>query len=98
MRKEFFNLETFDTIEATQAALDHWVIGYNTEREHQSIGDVPPIKRFELATTPRARPSKSSTARWPKHPRHRGHGESDGWSTPGAGSVCSPSAITSVAI
>lgn len=49
MRKEFFNLETFDTIEATQAALDHWVIGYNTEREHQSIGDVPPIKRFELA-------------------------------------------------
>jgi transposase InsO family protein len=49
MRKEFFNLATFDTIEATQAALDDWVIGYNTEREHQSIGDVPPIRRFELA-------------------------------------------------
>jgi transposase InsO family protein len=55
MRKEFFNLHTFDTIEATQAALDEWVVGYNTEREHQSIGDVAPIKRFELAvTTPRA--------------------------------------------
>ena len=26
----------------------YWVIGYNTEREHQSIGDVPPIRRFEL--------------------------------------------------
>jgi hypothetical protein len=26
MRKEFFNLETFDTIEATQAALDDWVL------------------------------------------------------------------------
>jgi transposase InsO family protein len=49
MRKEFFDLGTFDTIEATQAALDEWVISYNTEREHQSIGDVPPIRRFELA-------------------------------------------------
>jgi transposase InsO family protein len=49
MRKEFFDLCTFDTIEATQAALDQWVTLYNTEREHQSIGDVPPIRRFELA-------------------------------------------------
>src|SRR5580698_8129908 len=54
MRKEFFDLHTFDTIEATQEALDLWVHGYNTEREHQSIGDVPPIKRFELAANPRA--------------------------------------------
>jgi transposase InsO family protein len=49
MRKEFFELHTFDTIEAAQAALDEWVNSYNTEREHQSIGDVAPIKRFELA-------------------------------------------------
>jgi transposase InsO family protein len=54
MRKEFFDLDTFDTIEATQEALDQWVERYNTEREHQSIGDVPPIRRFELAQrTPR---------------------------------------------
>jgi transposase InsO family protein len=51
MRKEFFDLKAFDTIEATQGALDEWVNSYNTEREHQSIGDVPPIKRFELATS-----------------------------------------------
>jgi transposase InsO family protein len=49
MRKEFFELYTFDTVEATQAALDEWVDSYNTDREHQSIGDVPPIRRFELA-------------------------------------------------
>jgi hypothetical protein len=49
MRKEFFDLHTFDTMEATQEALDQWVHGYNTQREHQSIGDVPPIRRFELA-------------------------------------------------
>jgi transposase InsO family protein len=49
MRKEFFDLHTFDTIEAAQAALDAWVLSYNTQREHQSIGDVAPIARFELA-------------------------------------------------
>jgi hypothetical protein len=49
MRKEFFDLGTFDTMEATQEALDAWVHSYNTEREHQSIGDVPPLRRFELA-------------------------------------------------
>jgi transposase InsO family protein len=32
MRKEFFDLHTFDTIEETQAALDAWVLSYNFER------------------------------------------------------------------
>jgi transposase InsO family protein len=56
MRRDFFDLHTFDTIEATQAALDEWVLSYNTEREHQSIGDVPPIRRFELAAARRSEP------------------------------------------
>jgi transposase InsO family protein len=50
MRKEFFSLHTYDTIEACQAALDEWVDSYNTLREHQAIGDVAPIRRFELRT------------------------------------------------
>lgn len=49
MRKEFFSDESFETIDDMQVALDRWVVGYNTEREHQSLGDVPPIRRFELA-------------------------------------------------
>jgi transposase InsO family protein len=49
MRKEFFSLNTFDTLEQMQAALDAWVDEYNTNREHQAIGDVAPIRRFELA-------------------------------------------------
>jgi transposase InsO family protein len=49
MRKEFFSERSFDTIEEMQAALDVWVCDYNNEREHQSLGDVPPIRRFELA-------------------------------------------------
>jgi len=49
MRKEFFSIQRFDTIDQTQAALDAWVVHYNHEREHQAIGDVAPITRFELA-------------------------------------------------
>jgi transposase InsO family protein len=49
MRKEFFVDRIFDTLEQAQEALDTWVNDYNTNREHQAIGDVAPIRRFELA-------------------------------------------------
>jgi transposase InsO family protein len=49
LRKDFFSDNSFDSIEEMQAALDVWVVNYNNEREHQSLGDVPPIRRFELA-------------------------------------------------
>jgi hypothetical protein len=52
MRKEFFSLRTFGTLESAQRDLDAWIDHYNTEREHQAIGDVAPIRRFELARTP----------------------------------------------
>ncbi|HEV2370522.1 MAG TPA: integrase core domain-containing protein [Acidimicrobiales bacterium] len=49
LRAEFFNLHVFETIEGAQAGLDAWVAHYNYERDHQSIGDVPPATRFALA-------------------------------------------------
>lgn len=49
IRKDFLKGRSFDTIEEAQAALDRWVESYNHEREHQSLGDQPPIRRFELA-------------------------------------------------
>lgn len=49
LRKDFFSERCFETISEAQQALDVWVKGYNQQREHQSIGDVPPIRRFELA-------------------------------------------------
>ena len=51
LRAEFFgpNDYTFETLAEAQAALDAWVVGYNTERPHQSIGMVPPLERFRLA-------------------------------------------------
>jgi hypothetical protein len=49
LKKEFLTDRTFESIEDAQAAIDGWVVGYNTERPHQGIGMVPPIRRFELA-------------------------------------------------
>ena len=49
MRKEFFADGRFATLKEAQRALDAWVSDYNTNREHQGIGDVAPIRRFELA-------------------------------------------------
>jgi transposase InsO family protein len=48
MRKECFAERTFGSIGQAQEALDAWVSHYNHHREHQAIGDVPPIRRFEL--------------------------------------------------
>jgi transposase InsO family protein len=49
IRKELLSEHTFTSIEQAQAELDAWVARYNSEREHQAIGDVPPVRRFELA-------------------------------------------------
>jgi transposase InsO family protein len=49
MRREFFADRCFETLEQAQRDLDAWVSDYNTNREHQGIGDVAPVRRFELA-------------------------------------------------
>jgi len=49
IRKEFLADRLFPSIELAQQTLDGWVWHYNHEREHQAIGDVAPIIRFELA-------------------------------------------------
>jgi transposase InsO family protein len=48
MRTELFDGRRFTSMEQAQAELDAWVAHYNCEREHQAIGDVAPIRRFEL--------------------------------------------------
>jgi transposase InsO family protein len=49
MKREFLDGKVFDSIAAAQAGLDGWVAEYNHQREHQSLGDRPPIERFRLA-------------------------------------------------
>ena len=48
MRKELFDGRRFSGLLEAQVELDAWVAHYNLEREHQAIGDVAPIRRFEL--------------------------------------------------
>ena len=51
MRAEFFRSHEreFVGIGELQAALDRWVVHYNCERPHQSVGMCPPVERFRLA-------------------------------------------------
>jgi transposase InsO family protein len=52
MRDEFLSEQRpFRTLLQAQQALDEWVAYYNTEREHQSIGDLPPAQRFSGAAS-----------------------------------------------
>ena len=54
MRAECFNLEDrrYATIGELQAAVDAWVVEYNTRRPHQSLGMRPPAERFDLVQAP----------------------------------------------
>jgi transposase InsO family protein len=49
IKKELLAGRTFESLDEAQSVIDGWVVEYNTERPHQGIGMVPPIRRFELA-------------------------------------------------
>ncbi len=49
LKREFLDGKVFDSIEEAQAAIDAWVHDYNHTREHQSLGNRPPVARFALA-------------------------------------------------
>jgi transposase InsO family protein len=49
LKRDFLAGKVFADIDQAQAAIDGWVVEYNTERDHQSLGDRPPIERFRLA-------------------------------------------------
>lgn len=50
-RPEFLDVaEPFTCVEDAQAAVDRWVVGYNTDRPHQALDDTVPVtpdERFE---------------------------------------------------
>jgi transposase InsO family protein len=51
LKKEFVAGRAFSTLGEVQGQLDRWVVHYNTERPHQGIGMVPPVRRFELVVS-----------------------------------------------
>ena len=66
LKKDFLAGKTFEGLKEAQSAIDGWVVDYNTERPHQGIGMVPPIRRFELAVP---EPFEVVTAEdWPPDP------------------------------
>ena len=68
MRERFLTGKVFESIADAQAQLDAWVRTYNEDRPHQSIGHVPPIRRFELraitAESPRPKPTVAECRPW----------------------------------
>jgi len=46
LRVEFNTMQVFKTVKTAQEALDEWVTYYNTQRPHQSLGDLTPESRF----------------------------------------------------
>ena len=57
LRTEFDTARVFTDLPAAQRELDAWVAHYNTERTHQSLGDVPPASRFHAASASPRRPA-----------------------------------------
>ncbi len=46
LRDEFNTRQVFRNLKTAQEALDEWVSYYNTQRPHQSLGDMTPVSRF----------------------------------------------------
>lgn len=49
LKREFLDGKVFSSIDEAQEAIDAWVKDYNHQRDHQALGDRPPIDRFSLA-------------------------------------------------
>jgi hypothetical protein len=49
LKREFLDGKVFASLDEAQDAVDAWVKDYNHTREHQSLGNRPPIARFALA-------------------------------------------------
>ena len=48
LRMEFNTRQVFRNLKTAQEALDEWVTYYNTQRPHQSLGDLTPQSRFQV--------------------------------------------------
>jgi len=48
LRQEFLTGRVFDDLRTAQAALDQWVMSYNTERPHSALAMATPASRFTV--------------------------------------------------
>jgi hypothetical protein len=61
LRRELLTGRTFPTLAVAQRAIDEWLIEYNTDRPHQSLGRCTPAERF-ATRIPDAGPAVDLTA------------------------------------
>jgi transposase InsO family protein len=64
LRTEFNTQQVFRNLKSAQEALDEWVTYYNTQRPHQSLGDLTPESRFHAAD--------AEVRHEPRHPERNG--------------------------
>jgi transposase InsO family protein len=50
LRREFLTGKTFPSLPLAQAAIDEWLVEYNTDRPHQSLGRRTPAEVFAART------------------------------------------------
>ncbi len=48
LRRELLHGETFPSLAVAQRAIDAWIVEYNTDRPHQSLGGCTPAQRFAV--------------------------------------------------
>lgn len=56
LRVEFDTKQVFRNLKIAQEALDEWISYYNTQRPHQSLGDLAPESRFQGSGSGKVRP------------------------------------------
>jgi transposase InsO family protein len=66
MRVELDTRQVFRDLKTAQAALDEWVVYYNTQRPHQALGELTPGQRFHAAEAPPRREVR------PRRPERQG--------------------------
>jgi hypothetical protein len=71
LREEFLaTCDSFASLAHAQAELDAWVLYYNCERPHQSLGMATPASRFAKAASDEQEPA-AAAATQPCRPAHR---------------------------
>jgi transposase InsO family protein len=48
LRRELLNGKTFPSLVVAQRVIDSWIVEYNTDRPHQSLGGCTPAERFAV--------------------------------------------------
>ena len=66
LREDFLGGQIFATLRVAQKELDTWVLEYNTERRHQSLGEGPqPSASTSVTTLPPSSPPTSACSERP---------------------------------